>query len=126
VLLDTHTLIWAINSPDKLGTTAVSVHRDPANELVIGVGAVWEISIKVSVKKLDLTLPYRAWVNGAIAALGLRVLPISLDHCEVQSALQRHHGDPFDRLLIAQSIVEAIPIVGNDPLFVPYGISLIW
>ena len=84
------------------------------------------MAIKVGLKKLDLSLPYRPWMGRAIADLGLTVLPITVEYADVQSGLPRHHGDPFDRLLVAQPIAEGVPVVSADPQLDTYGITRIW
>jgi PIN domain nuclease of toxin-antitoxin system len=78
------------------------------------------------VEKADLSLPYREWMNKAIADLGLALLQISVEYADVQAGLPRHRGDPFDRLLAAQARVENIPLVSADPVFDLYGLGRIW
>jgi PIN domain nuclease of toxin-antitoxin system len=125
-LLDAHALIWALDDPDKLGRAARAVLEDPTNELVISVGTIWELSIKTGLKKLSLSLPYREWMERALADLGLTVSTITLDFTERQIGLQPHHRDPFDRLLVAQCLVESIPLVSADSVFDTYGIARVW
>lgn len=126
VLLDSHTLIWAADDPAKLSDLARAVIEDPANDRLLSAATIWEISIKVGKGRLPLSLPYRAWMDRAIADLCLTLLPITLDHAERQSQLPDHHGDPFDRLLVAQSLFEAIPIISIDVALDPYGVVRIW
>ena len=125
-LLDAHSLIWALDDPSKLGRRAHASLEDSANDLVISVGTIWELSIKVGLGKLALSLPYRQWIDRAIADLGLAVLPITVEITDAQIALPRHHRDPFDRLLVAQCLVESMPIVSADSVFDDYGITRIW
>lgn len=125
-LLDTHTLIWSQDDPSKLGATASAVLQDPGQALAIGIVTAWEIGIKVAIGKLQLSKPYREWIDTAIANLGLVVMPITLDHIEHQIALPFHHRDPFDRLLAAQSLVDGIPFVSGDAIFDAYGVNRIW
>ena len=126
LLLDTHTLLWAVDDPAQLGPRAVAELQDPGNELWLSAGSIWEMAIKVGSKKLDLSLPYRQWISQAISDLGLTILPISVDHANVQTELLFHHKDPFDRLLVAQSLYEQIPIVSVDPQLDAYGVTRIW
>lgn len=126
LLLDTHTLLWAVDDPAQLSSRAVAELRDPANELLLSAGSVWELAIKVGSKKLDLSMPYRQWISQAISDLSLTILPISVEHADVQTELPFHHRDPFDRLLAAQSLYEQIPIVSVDPQLDAYGITRIW
>jgi PIN domain nuclease of toxin-antitoxin system len=125
-LLDTHTLIWSQDDPNKLGATAATVLRDPKNALMVGVIVYWEISLKVAVGKLRLSKPFREWVDTAIADLGLGILPVTLDQIEKQLSLPFHHRDPFDRLLASQALVEGIPLVSSDAIFDAYGVNRVW
>jgi len=126
LLLDTHTLIWAVDDPSKLGPQAVTALQDPANDLLLSAATIWKIAIKVGLGKLSLSMPYRQWMNQAITDLGMTVLPITVEYADVQVNLAKHHGDPFDRLLVAQSQVENIHLVSADPIFDQYGINRLW
>lgn len=126
LLLDTHTLIWAVDDPAQLGPQAVVELQDPTNELLLSAASIWELAIKVGAKKLELSMPYRQWVLQAISDLGLTLLPISVEYAGVQAELPFHHKDPFDRLLIAQSLYEQIPIVSVDPQFDAYEVTRLW
>jgi len=125
-LLDSHTLIWAVDVPAMLSALAMSVIQNTANELLISAASIWEIAIKCGKGRLPLSLPYRRWVDQAIADLDLTILPITLDHAERQVSLPFHHRDPFDRLLASQSLVENIPLVSGDAVFDTYGVTRIW
>lgn len=125
-LLDAHTLIWAQDAPNKLGPTAMQVLQDPAHTLVLSVGTLWELAIKVSLGRLTLAIPFRQWMEMAVATLGLELLAITLDHAEQQAALPWHHRDPFDRLLVAQALVEKLPVVSQDAALDGYGITRLW
>jgi len=126
LLLDSHTLIWSVEQPAKLGPRAVSALQDPGNDLLLGAGTIWEIAIKVGLKKLTLSLPFRAWIDKAIADLGLSILPITVEYADVQATLPNHHKDPFDRLLVAQAHVEGVPLVSSDAILDSYGITRLW
>lgn len=126
LLLDTHTLLWAVDNPAQLGAQAVAELQDPTNELLLSAGSIWELAIKVGSKKLELSTPYRQWILQAISDLGLTILSISVEHANVQTELPRHHKDPFDRLLVAQALYEQIPIVSVDPQLDAYRVTRIW
>jgi len=126
LLLDSHTLIWAVEQPTKLSATAVSALQDPANDLLLSAGTIWEIAIKVSRQKLSLSLPYRQWIESAMADLGLVVVPTTVAHADLLAQLPQHHRDPFDRLLVAQAQVESLHLVSADIQFDPYAITRIW
>jgi PIN domain nuclease of toxin-antitoxin system len=125
-LVDAHSLIWALDDPAKLGAAAAAALQDPANELLVSAGTIWELSIKCGLTKLTLSLPFRQWMEKAITDLGLVVLPITLDHADQQAALPFHHRDPFDRLLAAQALVEGLPVVSADAVLGTYGVRRIW
>jgi PIN domain nuclease of toxin-antitoxin system len=123
VLVDAHTLIWAVDDPGRLGPVAVLTLSDPANDLLVSAGTAWEIAVKVGVGKLNLSLPYRDWISQALATLRANLLPITIDHAAAQVGLPFHHRDPFDRLLIAQAMVEGMPVVSADPTFDLYPVT---
>jgi len=126
VLLDTHAVIWYVDQDHLLGPSAHATISDPANVLLLSAGTIWEVGIKVGLNKLSLSLHYRDWMNKAIADLGLSVLPICVEYADAQACLPRHHGDPFDRLLAAQALVENIPLISSDPIFDLYDVKRIW
>ncbi len=126
LLLDSHTLIWAVDEPARLSPAALKALQDPANDLLLSAATVWEIAIKVGLGKLSLTIPYRRWMNKAVLDLGLTLLPITVEYADVQASLPNHHRDPFDRLIIAQALTEAIAVVSADAAFDPYGVTRLW
>lgn len=91
LLLDTHTLIWAVDDPLQIPSVAMIAMADSANDRLVSTATIWEMAIKFSKGRLPLSLPYRPWMNKAIADLALTVLPITLDHIERQSELSWHH-----------------------------------
>jgi PIN domain nuclease of toxin-antitoxin system len=126
LLIDTHTLLWALDDPSKLSGPATTELQDPANELLLSAATVWELAIKTGQKKLTLSLPYRQWMEKGILDLGLTILPVTVEYADRQATLPLHHKDPFDRLLIAQALVEGIPIVSADTIFDAYGVQRLW
>lgn len=126
LLLDTHTIFWSLEDPSRIGAAAMTAMANPANDRFLSAATIWELAIKVGQGKLGLSLPYRQWMEKAIADLVLILLPITVEYAERQSALPPHHKDPFDRLMIAQALVDGIPIVSVDAAFDPYGITRIW
>jgi PIN domain nuclease of toxin-antitoxin system len=126
LLLDTHALIWAVDSPHKIGSEAARLLKDSQNELVVSVCSIWEIAIKLRIGKLKIDSPFRDWIIRALADLGAIVLPIKLEHCTSEMQLPEVHRDPFDRLLAAQSIVEKWPLVSIDENLDTFGIHRIW
>lgn len=126
MLLDAHTLLWAVDNPSLLGTGAAKALEDPANGLLRSAGTIWELAIKVGLGRLAVSLPFREWMRRAMDDLAADVLPITVEYADVQASLPFHHRDPFDRLLIAQARVEDVPIVSADVVLEQYGIARIW
>jgi PIN domain nuclease of toxin-antitoxin system len=125
-LIDTHTLIWAVDDPSQLGPQARTELQEPTNELLLSAGSIWELAIKVGLNKLVLSMPYREWMAQAISDLGLGILPITVEYADVQAGLPLHHRDPFDRLLVAQALTEHVPIVSVDTIFDAYSVQRLW
>jgi PIN domain nuclease of toxin-antitoxin system len=126
LLLDTHTLIWAVEQPTKIGSAAKLELESPSNVIVVSAATIWETSIKVGLGKLKLAHPYRQWMSQALNDLGAVVLPITVEFADTQSTLPWHHRDPFDRLLAAQAWMDGIPLVSSDEIFDQYGIQRLW
>jgi PIN domain nuclease of toxin-antitoxin system len=126
LLLDTHTLFWSADDPAKLSAPALAAVADPANERLLSAATIWELAIKVGQGKIGLSMPYRLWMDTAIADLKLTILPVTVEYAERQSSLPAHHKDPFDRLMIAQALIEGVPIVSVDLAFDLYGVTRIW
>ena len=124
--VDSQSFIWALDDPPNLSANAVVTLQNPANDLLISTATIWEIAIKVGSGKLKLSLPYRLWIENALITLDAVIVPVTLDHCEVQSTLPRLHGDPFDRMIAAQCLFEKIPVVSSDAVFDQYGVTRIW
>lgn len=125
LLLDTHVFIWWADQQESLSATALSALNDEANELILSVASVWEMQIKVQLRKLKLSLPIEELIETQVETNDLRILPVALPHVLALNALPFHHKDPFDRLLIAQSIHEDITLVSVDPEFPAYSVKLL-
>jgi PIN domain nuclease of toxin-antitoxin system len=126
LLLDSHTLLWAVDNPARLGPKALSELQDPGNEVLLSAATIWEIAIKVGLGKLSLSKPYREWMLQASSDLAVTILPVTVEYADVQAMLPNHHRDPFDRLVVAQAQVENVPVVSNDAIFDQYGVSRLW
>ena len=124
-LLDTHTFLWAIADDKRLSRRAQKIFTGP-NDLWLSVASVWEILTKVKAGKLPLPEPSGPYLVRKAAENRIEVLPIKLDHILRIESLEVHHRDPFDRVLIAQSIEEGLPLVTSDPHFERYPVELIW
>ena len=125
LLLDTHIFLWWADHPEKLSHAALSALKDEANELLLSVASVWEMQIKIQLGKLKLNLPLKELIKNQQETNELNLLPVELKHVLALDALPLHHKDPFDRLLIAQSIEEDITIVTADSQFSAYQVKLL-
>ncbi|MBI4567945.1 MAG: type II toxin-antitoxin system VapC family toxin [Planctomycetes bacterium] len=119
-------LLWAVDRAENLGPQALSLLRDRENEIVVSAASVWELAVKVGLGKLSLSLPFRSWIHKALADLEASLLPIDVAHADQVIHLPKYHRDPFDRLIIAQAIVEQTPILTADREFAPYPIRVFW
>jgi PIN domain nuclease of toxin-antitoxin system len=123
LLLDTHALLWAIAQPRRLPPRVAAALRDPANDVVVSAVSTWEIAIKAALKKLDAEV---GEVVNEIRTAGFDELAVTLDHTVQLRTLPPHHRDPFDRLLVAQALVEGLTLVTHDPVFVEYPAPRYW
>ncbi len=126
LLLDTHTLLWLLRDDPQLSAKAKALIEDPNNRKLVSIVSCWEIAIKAGQGKMNLTEPCRTLLGRELPRNSLELLPISLEHATAVEGLPQHHKDPFDRLLIAQAMIESIPIVSVDAAFNPYPITRIW
>jgi len=125
LLLDTHALLWWLAGDAHLSEQArAAIER--ARVVHVSAVSTWEIGIKTQLGKLPGGELLLAELPGTLEAQGFKELTISGRDAHTAGLLPRHHRDPFDRMLVAQSLRLGLPLVSNDPLLVPYGISLIW
>jgi PIN domain nuclease of toxin-antitoxin system len=122
LLVDTHALLWWLTDDPALSPAARDAIADPSNEPLVSTACVWEIAIKRSLGKLTAPddLPDR------ISDAGFAWLPISANHAWQVRDLPMHHRDPFDRVLVAQALIERLPIITSDAHFGEYGIEVRW
>lgn len=121
LLLDTHAFLWAVGSPATLQADARGAVADPGNLVLVSAVTAWEIAIKRHLGKLT----FEGSVSEHVAANRFTVLPIDLAHAEGVEALPALHGDPFDRLLISQALIEDATIVTRDPKVDAYDIAVL-
>lgn len=126
LLLDTHAFLWWIADDPRLPATAREVIADPAHELFLSAASGWEISIKCRLGKLSLAEPPEVFVPKHLGANAVQALPVEMAHALRVFALPPLHRDPFDRLLVAQSQVEGMPLVTADPLVSQYPVEVRW
>ena len=119
LLLDTHVLLWAAGQPDRLPAAARALLDDPRNEPVFSSASLWEIAIKSGLGRDDFKVDARLLRRGLLDN-GYLELPITSEHAAAIDGLPPIHKDPFDRLLVAQSMVEGITLLTADPLVAQY------
>ncbi len=125
LLLDTHIFIWWADQPEKLSHAALSALQEEANELLLSVASLWEMQIKIQLGKLKLSVPLKELVKTQQETNQLNLLPVELKHVLALDALPFHHKDPFDRLLMAQSLEEDLTLVSVDSQFTAYPVKLL-
>ena len=126
LLLDTHAFLWFLLDDPQLSSTARALVDDPTNDIEVSPATYWEIAIKISLGKYELPEPYGLFIEREMATNNFRILPIEPKHTAALINLPFHHRDPFDRLMIAQAIVERIPIATVDVAFDAYPITRLW
>ncbi|NJL28841.1 MAG: type II toxin-antitoxin system VapC family toxin [Thermoanaerobaculia bacterium] len=125
-LLDTHTFLWFVLGDARLGGSVRRLIEAPDNLCQLSTASLWEMAIKTSLGKLEILLPISRLVDEQVLGNGIDVLAIAPRHLDTLASLPFHHRDPFDRLLIAQSISENLPILGHDDTFDAYPIERVW
>jgi PIN domain nuclease of toxin-antitoxin system len=123
LLVDTHLLLWAAARSSRLPREARGLLEDSANEVFYSAASLWEIAIKASLRKADFKVDL-ALLRPALAVMGLLELPVSGAHAEKLASLPPIHKDPFDRMLVAQSLSEPLILLTNDTALAAYGESI--
>lgn len=121
LLLDTHALLWWLDDDPTLSVDARAAIADPENTVFLSAVVVWEIRIKQGIGKLDLPDDFADALNDQQFA----ELPVSVEHAHAVAGLPTVHRDPFDRMLVAQAMVERLTIVTRDPFIADYGVNVI-
>jgi PIN domain nuclease of toxin-antitoxin system len=125
LLLDTHAFLWFVTGDSRLSRAArVALENDDAR-LCLSAACVWEMAIKSSLGRLTLPGTLEDYVAEKLAE-GFQMLPVDWTHAAAVERLPFHHRDPFDRLLVAQSLAERVPIVTRDRVFRRYGVQVVW
>jgi PIN domain nuclease of toxin-antitoxin system len=122
LLLDTHVFLWWDRSDRRLGASASSEISEPANRIFVSAASVWEIAIKRQLGRLA----FNGSPSDAIAKNGFHPLPVSGEHAEAAAILPRIHKDPFDRMLIAQSLARNLVLVTSDDFIRQYAVPQLW
>ena len=126
VLLDTHAFLWLITDDDRLSENARQTFLNTQNSLFFSAASLWEICIKISLGKISLKDVWFQTIQEEMVNNTVQWLPIEMTHCAEVTELPFHHRDPFDRMLIAQAIVEEMKLMSRDSRLSKYTIELIW
>ncbi|MCH8042443.1 MAG: type II toxin-antitoxin system VapC family toxin [Planctomycetes bacterium] len=126
ILLDTHCFLWFFTGDAKLSNNARSAIESASNEKLISVASFWEMSIKSSLGKLDLQLPFAELAARVLTETDSTLLALTVSHLAVLQQLPFHHRDPFDRVLVAQAQDEGLTIVSKDKEIQAYGVAQVW
>lgn len=132
ILLDTHALLWHLADDPQLSAGARVVIDDPANQIYVSAASAWEVLTKYHTRdangsrKLPDIGPLAVDFTREIRASGWHPLAVTTEHGQHAGALPMHHRNPFDRMLVAQSLAERMPLVSNEALFERYGVRRIW
>jgi len=126
-LLDTSTYLWFVTADERLNDMARTLLEDSEHEAFLSLVGIWEMAIKSSLGRgLELPSPFDQLVENEIESDRFQLLDITVPYLKRVAALPYHHRDPFDRLLIAQSLAENLPIITNDVAFDHYPIQRVW
>ena len=124
-LIDTHALIWFLEGDNSLSAKAQSTIEDETSINFVSIASLWEIAIKVSLGKLELKAPFSKILQ-QLNENGFQILPVIFEDTLLLSSLPYHHRDPFDRIIIAQSLTNDLTIISKDIIFDIYKVKLIW
>lgn len=126
LLLDTHVIIWSAGNSEKLSQRVRNLLIDTNNFWLVSMASVWELQIKSQLGKLNLSSSLPNFIETQQRVNNLQILPIELTHIYALEALPSHHRDPFNRILIAQAIVQKMPLLSIDAVFDVYPVQRIW
>lgn len=120
LLLDTHLVLWAVATSNRLPTRARELLEDASNEVYCSAASLWEIAIKSALRRADFDVDLRL-LRAALPEMAILELPVDGRHVEQLATLPPIHKDPFDRLLIAQALAEPLILLTSDAALVAYG-----
>ena len=118
-LIDTHVFLWFSEGSKELSQIARELIEDKGNHIYLSIASLWEISIKSATGKLNIARGYNTVIDDVVGN-DIEILPINFAHTLVQNKFPFHHRDPFDRIIAAQAIVEGLPLISRDEIFVNY------
>jgi PIN domain nuclease of toxin-antitoxin system len=126
VLLDTHTFLWWITDDPQLSPLARDLMSDGRNSLFLSAASGWEMAIKAGLGRLSLPEDVESFMRDQLTENAIGMLPITMRHALHVYRLPPHHRDPFDRMLVAQSQLENLPLITRDSQLASYAIDVIW
>jgi PIN domain nuclease of toxin-antitoxin system len=126
LLLDTHAFLWWVEGAPALGRRARAAVSDPDNEVFVSIASCWELAIKLSLGKLRLSQSLERFIPEQLTRNGFGLLGIEFRHVARIGDLPFHHRDPFDRMLVAQALLDDLAIVSADRVFRKYGVTVVW
>ena len=126
LLLDTHTVLWTMLGAPEITQRAYLAVKNPDNEAYVSVVSVWEAATKFRIGKLPKAAPLISDPAGALAMMGMTVLPLQLEHARLAGSLVSTHKDPFDRMLAAQALLEGLTLLSNDAVFDSMLVTRLW
>ena len=126
LLLDTHAFLWLNDDSEQLSQTVKELCSSGEHDFYLSIASPWEMQIKNQLGKLSLAMPIAELINKNTQENNINLLPINLSHISYLEQLPAHHKDPFDRIIIAQAIIEDMTIVTIDHAFVDYPVQIAW
>jgi PIN domain nuclease of toxin-antitoxin system len=126
LLLDTHALLWAVTGDKRLSRNAEAALADISTEVFISAASAWELTTKFRLGKLQGAAAFVQHFESTLRRLGFHGLPIDIGHAHKAGLLDGDHRDPFDRMLIAQALLEDLTLVSNEKLFDSFGVRRLW
>jgi PIN domain nuclease of toxin-antitoxin system len=126
LLLDTHALLWFLDNDPRLSAPAKAALLDADNERWLSPISLLEIAVKVRIGKLMLRAPFAELFPSQLIANRIQLVAIDSSHAEKVATMPLHHRDPFDRLIVAQTLIEQMTVVSVDPVLDAYGVSRLW
>ena len=126
LLLDTHTFNWWDSEPQRLSQRVLNMCQDTQNVLLVSVASLWEMQIKLQLGKLKLHKPLEELVSGQQEINKIDILDVKLEHVLALGKLPSHHKDPFDRMLVAQAMLEDLTLVTHDRKLEAYSVAILW
>ena len=126
LLLDTHAFLWFCLNDPQLSEQTLILIANPANDIFVSPASYWELAVKIGLRKYSLQQPVDTFFEDQISENQFKILPIEPRHVAPLTKLDFHHRDPFDRLIIAQAMIEDISIISADSAFDAYPVTRIW